>query len=331
MKKSVSNIICEAQYTIESLGAKGKYINVESGKSKNSQNIHLWNNPQELDSQWVIEKVKNTNNVFHIRFSKSQYHYMNVLSGGKRNGKNVHLYNNPDKAETKWCFDLIDTNSLRVAIRNFNSNLYLNCESNGTGNGTNIYQWSNPQYLSTQWYLHPLDLKLINISYDIDNALKGDSKPQALVSQTLSNSTSAEQTQNWSVSETVTTESWFEYTSGFKVSFGVSVESSGKVGVPAVSGASEKVTVSTEIETSYNWTNGEKNISSKTFSINQPVKVAAQTSVKCIATYKKCQLDVPYKMTFQSKSVGKNIIQSGVWHGVSAYNLVSSFQETSLN
>jgi hypothetical protein len=41
--------------TIESVNAPGQFLNVAERNQNNGANVQLWNNPECLESQWVVE------------------------------------------------------------------------------------------------------------------------------------------------------------------------------------------------------------------------------------------------------------------------------------
>eukprot|EP01084_Bolivina_argentea_P172153 298218_1 len=310
--------VYEGTYNIQNVNALKKYVNVSGGKDAKSANVQIWDNPQSLDSQFVIKKVDAKSNLYTIRFSKSQYNYLNISGGSKSISANVQLYSNKESNHSQFYFDLIDEPSMRVVIRNENSNLFLNCSGNGTKNGTNVQQYCNPQEISSQWYLAPLDMKMIEVKYDLDKAVKGVAKPDVLVSKTVNaKNSSSEQSGSFKNTQSVQTESYFEYKGGFKISVGVETEV--KTGVPFV--AEGKVKVSAGFETSHDFTKGNKDTITTSFEWDVEVKAPAGKIVRCNATIKKCTLDVPYIMIFQSKSVGTTFTSNGIWHGVSCYDL----------
>ena len=46
-----------AQYIIQSVNAPGLFLNVSGGSTHNGANIHLWNDPDSLNTQWRLVAV----------------------------------------------------------------------------------------------------------------------------------------------------------------------------------------------------------------------------------------------------------------------------------
>lgn len=126
------------------------------GGRDNGTVIQIWNNPEHVDSQFLIQNLGD--NVYAIRNIGNGL-VVNAKGNNKDKGTVVQVWNNPDAPASQWTIELFDPDQFPgiYTIQNVNApEQYLNCKGNGRNNGTPVQLWNNPQDTSTQWYLYDL-------------------------------------------------------------------------------------------------------------------------------------------------------------------------------
>jgi len=150
-------------YTIEFASAEGKFLSVAGNSKVNGAKIHLWDNPQELSTQWRLRK--NTKGLYTIENANAVGEYLNVDANGRFNGARINLWDNPQYPSTQW--RIVKTTTGTYTIENVNAaGKYLNVRHNSHHKGARIHLWSK----KAQWRIaeapgyHALDERLMRPS-----------------------------------------------------------------------------------------------------------------------------------------------------------------------
>ena len=69
------------------------------------------------------------------------------------------------------------------------------------------------------------------------------------------------------------------------------------------------------------WTWGKTEAFEKTYTASFSVQAAPKEAIRAISTVTKGEIEVPYKITFASKSTGTKATTEGVWRGVSHWEI----------
>merc|ERR1711907_459563 len=137
-----------AIYTIQSKRARGKFLNLSGGSKDNGTKLHLWDNPQNADSQWHIKSIGGDKfNIVNVRSKKC----VNVSGGGRNNGAKIQQWDNPQSRESQ--FKIHSVGGGAYTIQAVHSGKYINVSGGSTKNGTKIHQWDNPGSPDTQWLI----------------------------------------------------------------------------------------------------------------------------------------------------------------------------------
>ncbi|KAK0452578.1 hemolytic lectin LSLb [Armillaria borealis] len=115
-------------------------------------------------------------------------------------------------------------------------------------------------------------------------------------------------------SENITHTSTFEYTTGFTITVGTEFSA----GIPFVSEGK----ISIEASQSNEWKFGTQNTFSKTYTAHFPgLKAGPHQTAHAVSSVKLGTLEVPYTIYLASKSAGVEVVMSGLWRGVSSWEL----------
>ena len=83
-------------------------------------------------------------------------------------------------------------------------------------------------------------------------------------------------------------------------------------GIPIV--AETEFSIDTSLSNQWTW--GEQNSFSKTYTANFPVKAGPHETVRAVSTVNKGEIEVPYTIILSSKSTGTKTETKGTWRGV---------------
>lgn len=153
------------------------------------------------------------------------------------------------------------------------------------------------------------------IEYDFDNAVTKEATPIVLGRKTTDASeSSAQQSTKFMVRySSSTTKSW-EHSAGVELTVGQSFEVTTPIVESFTSTTSFEMTTSTE----HVW--GEENVESEEIEVESVCVAAAGHKEECKMEAYEEELDVPYTM-YLSKPGGYEMTETGIWHGVSTFNI----------
>lgn len=134
-------------YSIESVKAANKCLNVAGGSAANHANVHLWDNPDCAHSQW---RIRRHGDVFVVESFNARGMYLSVQGGGKGNGLNVRLSTNPESERSQWRLGK-RPGGVYTLESAYAQTKYVNICGGGADNGTAVWVWDNPYSPETQW------------------------------------------------------------------------------------------------------------------------------------------------------------------------------------
>lgn len=88
-------------------------------------------------------------------------------------------------------------------------------------------------------------------------------------------------------------------------------------GVPFV--AEAEFSIDTSLSNQWTW--GEQNSFTKSYTMTFPVKAGPHETVRAVSTVNKGDIEVPFTIHFVSKSTGVKTETKGIWRGVSTWDL----------
>jgi hypothetical protein len=147
-------VITPGRFVIRNVNS-GRFLNVAAGGTTNGANVHIWNNPEKMETQWDIQPVTGSDGSpiagrYTIENANAD-RYLSVSGGGITRGANVHIWDNPDSPNQQWTIREIGESL--YTIQNVNCNMYLNVASGANYNGANVIIWTNPQSTHNQWQI----------------------------------------------------------------------------------------------------------------------------------------------------------------------------------
>lgn len=159
--------------------------------------------------------------------------------------------------------------------------------------------------------------EVYEVHWDVDKIKIINQTPEMLAEQKYDNRQSDQVlTDTFSYEKTIEKETNFETEASFDMS--MKTEVSFKAGVPMIAEVSGKLTF--QLGTSKTWTHGGRDKVSQTFEKTIEVNVKPRAAMIRKSSVTVAKMDVPYRMDVKTETGRKTTI-SGVWHGVSMYNV----------
>eukprot|EP01084_Bolivina_argentea_P149279 260792_1 len=144
--------------------------------------------------------------------------------------------------------------------------------------------------------------------------------PEAIVEENFENPTDAEQQFTFKYNKTTSNERSFIHEHGFTVKVGTSFSA----GIPFV----EQKEISLETSTTHTWTYGETNAEKQQWEGKFPVTCPPHKTIVAQAIFTASVMNVPYTITVKN-GLGDTKKSTGVWKGVSTYNLALKVENES--
>eukprot|EP01084_Bolivina_argentea_P149280 260793_1 len=180
------------------------------------------------------------------------------------------------------------------------------------------------------WYLDAIQFmwmddaaftySITSCTFDVDQGTVLSQTPEAIATLPIENKTDTEQQTEFEVNETKSNESSFNHEHGFTVKVGTSFSA----GIPLV----EQKTISIDASTAHTWKYGETNTTEQQWTGKFTVKCPPHKSIVAQAIITKAVMNVPYTITVKN-GLGDTKKSTGVWKGVSTYNLALKVENES--
>merc|ERR1712003_57030 len=91
--------VCAGIYTIESVVAAGRYLNIDGGETSLGTNVQIWAT-DSIDSQWRIAEI--SAGIYAFESVKAVGKYLNIAGSGTSDGTNVQIWGNSDSLDSQW-------------------------------------------------------------------------------------------------------------------------------------------------------------------------------------------------------------------------------------
>ncbi len=131
--KAASKPIQDGVYIIFNQATPCKCMDVEGASIKNSANVHIWDNYQNQNQQWIVKQQKDGTYTFQ---SVQSGLYLDVAGGVFKSGTNVQQYSGNDTVSQRWTIEVSEDEYM--IIRDYQGNLALDVENAWDINGANI-------------------------------------------------------------------------------------------------------------------------------------------------------------------------------------------------
>lgn len=234
------------------------------------------------------------------------------------NGEVVDLWPRDDgSGRQRWILEGLANGCFRIRIKTGVSGgrKFLSCN----GDGTRVDLWGvDDNSGRQQWTLIPEDVEISKIDFNTTGGLVAQ-PPDFISEVAVFNDSDASQHTTVKFERKAIESSSYEHQHGF--SFTVSATKN--FGTPAM--ASGKITVSAT--TSHMWTYSQSQSREDTRTYEMPLAIPPRSRVLAKATVTLTKLDVPYTATGYSQLTGEAVSASGIWHGVSAGQIVYSITQ----
>jgi hypothetical protein len=167
-------------YTLGAADGPSFVVNLAGGgKVPGLNNIQLYNNADQTDSQWEIFGINGSNGYYLLKNMNGNYY---LSADGTNAEANVAYSTSPTGAEDQWQItpvgacpvgpstpapptttststlpappsgtELYKPNECTYALKSVSSNLYANVDGGNTENGVNVQLWDNPNSTHSQW------------------------------------------------------------------------------------------------------------------------------------------------------------------------------------
>eukprot|EP01083_Nonionella_stella_P178308 629465_1 len=163
------------------------------------------------------------------------------------------------------------------------------------------------------WAFDDGDYSIVSVEFDLKHGKILDKTPLVIAHQTLNNESDHEQEFTFEFTKSVENTSSFEHSHGVAIKAGAT----GKCGLPLVAEGE----VSTELSTEHTWTWGTEETTTQSYTASYPVKAGPKSNVQAQGVVMKATLNVPYTITVKSSLDGATFKSSGIWKGVSTWDL----------
>jgi len=277
----------------------------------NPNGIVSWISPDDHkdDTVWIFHRMKDGR--FHIINAAGATDGRSYL-GTSNGGAQMRLRENGNGHLTRWHIQKVANGlyNIRILSGIYSNTSYLGIEGD-KGYARLLFVDDTSSRLS-------LDVPLMSVTFKLDEGKILSSTPEVLAQQTLPNTTSVDQSMSFSLTTSVTEKSTFEKSAGVSLSVGTEFE----CGLPFV--ANGKISVELTASASFTW--GQSKTISTEIQATFPAVVPPNKQIVCKAVLTKSTIEVPYVLTFVDGSV-----ETGMWHGVSAWNLREELIESDLN
>lgn len=134
-------------YTLESVGSGNRYLNNHYGRSRDGNNVQVWNNPSSKHTQWRIHGPAEDGS-YAIQ-SEAGRTYLNVEAGSARNGANLQLWSDPSSNRSRWWLRPAGAAGV-FAIENVQTGTFVSLPT-GSRRGANVRMWDQTKPLDNQW------------------------------------------------------------------------------------------------------------------------------------------------------------------------------------
>jgi len=268
---------------------------------------------------WVLEAVNGKPNAFHIKnyMGRTSNYYLSCDSDGSNL---VDMYGVDDNSGRQhWYFTKVANSNLwNITNQEGRSRSSYNYLSTGSDNNlVDLYQKDDGSGRQ-RWVVEPASdvvQSITNVQFSIPAAAV-TLKPEVIASETYRNTSNQPLTYQFNISKDVTASTTF----GQSNTFGVKVTQTIKIsaGVPEFKAES---TTSIEISASTTSSYGTTDTTTQTYQMQTPVTVLAGTAIKVDAVLTIVNMDVPYTADIIATD-GKTYPISGMWNGVTSYNLI---------
>jgi hypothetical protein len=234
------------------------------------------------------------------------------------NGEVVDLWSRDDgSGRQRWVLEPLAIGCFRIRVKTGVSGdrKWLSC--NGDGSRVDLWR-ADDSSGRQQWILVPEDVEIAKIDYNTTGGLI--SQPPDFISEvSVTNDSDVAQSTTVKFQKKAIESSSYEHQHGFSFS----VSGTKNFGTPLA--ASGKITVTAT--TTHQWTYGQSQTREDTRTYEMPLVIPPRSRVVAKASVTLTQLDVPYTATGYSKLTGEAVTASGVWHGVSAGQIVYSIKQ----
>jgi hypothetical protein len=264
---------------------------------------------------WLFKKMRDGVYEIHVSGNVST---TNRLLSCTEDGETVDLYWNDQSGRQMWKL-IPDIRGWFVieASGGVGERKYLSCSKKGAVDLWGKEDGSGRQ----QWNLVPEDIDITKITLN-GRSQSVLAQPDYLDRITLTNRTGLDQQMTAHFSRKVTETSSFEH----ETSVGISISATTKVSIPEVGSESLTVTVSA----GQKWSYGKIESQEDTRSYDFPIVVKAGTKVDAEVRVAIKKLDIPYIAEGTSPKTGQKVQLPGIWHGLVAGDINTSYVETKL-
>lgn len=172
-------------------------------------------------------------------------------------------------------------------------------------------------------------IKVLNVNFDLVRQQLREKVPQNIVTEIFTNKGSILREDNLDISESITETTTFSHTHGFEVKVGTEIEWDAGVQVPLLGKMGGTFNFSTEFGYAHSRTSGQDRSETKEYKRSLKVQVPPFTKVTATAVLWKQEMEIPYTLDMQLCD-GEVVQSSGLWKGVSAFNLEHTVEEEKL-
>lgn len=174
-----------------------------------------------------------------------------------------------------------------------------------------------------QWFSFLFeDMEFDRISYHPENGHKDHERLEVLDTLTYTNDTGSKQQAEFGFEYSKSDNSTFEHGYGLSLKVGAKF----KTGIPIILEGE----ISTELTTSINMKWGSSTTEGTRITVKHPETVRPYQKMVATCAVKRATIEVPYTMVMRSADTGKTVESTGVYKGVSSWDLQYYAKETSL-
>lgn len=139
-------IIEDGTYIIFNRCSPCKCMDVESESKEASANVHIWDNLQNSNQQWVVKAMKD--GTYTIKAVHSGL-YLDVAGANFKSGTNVQQYTGNNSEAQKWRISRGEDGY--VTIKDYTDTYALDVQNGWDRNGMNIRLWEDNGSYAQQW------------------------------------------------------------------------------------------------------------------------------------------------------------------------------------
>lgn len=131
-------LISPGAYTIKNLNSR-LYLNVLGNSSHNGANVVVWDNPDHLETQWIIHHASG---MVYLLQSASTGKYLNVDANGfistLNKTDNVRTWDATDSPSNLWAIGLVSNGVYTFRSLSYEHNMYMNVLADSARVGANV-------------------------------------------------------------------------------------------------------------------------------------------------------------------------------------------------